>query len=527
MPGPNFPSDGQGDRTDALVTASNAANQKLGIGSITPAGGSQAVSWAGVATHAGGAAVGGTDGVMVAGGADPTTAARALLSDQTGTLAPLTYLAPPTGVAAVQATGTLGAGTYYYRVSALTDAGESLAAAEVAVTIAATHGVTVTWNQVPGATGYKVYGRSTGAELYIATVTPGTVLTYTDSGSITPAGALPTTNTARMVQSVEGLAASGSAVTGNPVLVAGSDGTNARTLATDATGQVKVTGTVTTTPPANASTNLTQIGGAAIAEGAALSAASLPVVLSTDGTVIGPVTETAPTTDTASSGLNGRLQRIAQRLSSIIALLPTALGGGGGLKVEGVGASGAPAGGVVTVQAPGGGSFGIAVALGHGFPLDETNSTLYEMDLGNGAGVLYGIGTLAYDGSAWVYARTNLNETLLASAAQTATVTVADQINYNARGLDLIVDVTAVSGTTPTLTVALQGKDPASGKYYTILASASITAVGTTVLHVYPGLVAAANSAANAVLPRTWNVVATIGGTTPSFTFSIGASVIL
>ena len=197
------------------------------------------------------------------------------------------------------------------------------------------------------------------------------------------------------------------------------------------------------------------------------------------------------------------------------------------LTVQGLGIAGAPAGGVVTVQAPGGGSFGIAVALGHGFPLDETNSTLYEMDLGNGAGALYGIGTLAYDGSAWVYARTNLNETLLASAAQTATVTVADQINYNARGLDLIVDVTAVSGTTPTLTVALQGKDPASGKYYTILASASITAVGTTVLHVYPGLVAAANSAANAVLPRTWNVVATIGGTTPSFTFSIGASVIL
>lgn len=43
-------------------------------------------------------------------------------------------------------------------------------------------------------------------------------------------------------------------------------------------------------------------------------------------TLQGAVTETAPATDTASSGLNGRLQRIAQRVTSLIGLLPTALG---------------------------------------------------------------------------------------------------------------------------------------------------------------------------------------------------------
>lgn len=42
--------------------------------------------------------------------------------------------------------------------------------------------------------------------------------------------------------------------------------------------------------------------------------------------LLGAVTETAPATDTASSGLNGRLQRIAQRLTSLIALLPASLG---------------------------------------------------------------------------------------------------------------------------------------------------------------------------------------------------------
>lgn len=38
--------------------------------------------------------------------------------------------------------------------------------------------------------------------------------------------------------------------------------------------------------------------------------------------LLGPVTETAPATDTASSGLNGRLQRIAQRLTSLVAIMP-------------------------------------------------------------------------------------------------------------------------------------------------------------------------------------------------------------
>lgn len=54
---------------------------------------------------------------------------------------------------------------------------------------------------------------------------------------------------------------------------------------------------------------------------------SLSVAQSTEGkAAIGGLTETAPTTDTASSGLNGRLQRIAQRITGLIALLPASLG---------------------------------------------------------------------------------------------------------------------------------------------------------------------------------------------------------
>lgn len=50
-----------------------------------------------------------------------------------------------------------------------------------------------------------------------------------------------------------------------------------------------------------------------------------------ESTLVGPVTETAPATDTASSGLNGRLQRIAQRISSLITALGSPFQAGGSI----------------------------------------------------------------------------------------------------------------------------------------------------------------------------------------------------
>jgi hypothetical protein len=68
--------------------------------------------------------------------------------------------------------------------------------------------------------------------------------------------------------------------------------------------------------------------------GSKVAASSLAVTQSTeDAAQLGSLTETAPASDTASSGLNGRLQRIAQRLTSLIALVPTSLATGGGLRV--------------------------------------------------------------------------------------------------------------------------------------------------------------------------------------------------
>lgn len=115
---------------------------------------------------------------------------------------------------------------------------------------------------------------------------------------------------------------------------------------------------------------------------------------------------------------------------------------------------------------------------------------------------------------------------LITHAAAAAGVNGADQDNPAARGIRLTIDITAITGTGPSLIVTLEGKCPISGKYTTILASAALTAVGTTVLKVYPGLTAAANLVASDILPRTWRVKSAIAGTTPAVTATVAASLI-
>jgi len=48
----------------------------------------------------------------------------------------------------------------------------------------------------------------------------------------------------------------------------------------------------------------------------------------------------------------------------------------------------------------------------------------------------------------------------------------------------VVVDITAITGI---LTVTIQGVDQVSGKMFPLLSSAPLTAIGTTVLRVFPG----------------------------------------
>lgn len=97
-----------------------------------------------------------------------------------------------------------------------------------------------------------------------------------------------------------------------------------------------------------------------------------------------------------------------------------------------------------------------------------------------------------------------------------------DQRGEDVDFLHVIIDVTAVTAT-PLLTVKIQGKDPASGKYYDILVSAVIGTVSTTVLKVGPAFTVAANLVANDMIPSIWRVTVTHGDT-DSATYSIGAN---
>lgn len=120
-----------------------------------------------------------------------------------------------------------------------------------------------------------------------------------------------------------------------------------------------------------------------------------------------------------------------------------------------------------------------------------------------------------------------MDKTIFSSAARTSTEnSSAVDSPRGFRGVVLHLDVTAASGTTPTLDVKIQGQDTLSGNWFD-LPGASFTqktTTGSDELYIYPGTAETANEKVSYSLPNNFRAVATIGGTTPSFTFSLGAS---
>lgn len=146
-----------------------------------------------------------------------------------------------------------------------------------------------------------------------------------------------------------------------------------------------------------------------------------------------------------------------------------------------------------------------------------------------------GADLMNFNGTTWDRQRGNANVTMGDTGAKTASFAGATQTNFNARGAKILVLLSTVTGTTPTLTAQLQ-VSPDGGTTWLNYgpASTAVTATGNTILFdVYPTneTVAGATPAAlttgatqtvqiNGVLPRTWRLNYTIGGTTPSFTFT-------
>jgi hypothetical protein len=152
-----------------------------------------------------------------------------------------TNLSAPTGLY-VSTTGSaagdsLGTATYYYKVTAIdSNGGETTPSAETSHTFASgtTNYVTLGWNPVAGASGYRVYrGTAAGAEsVYYTTLGSINVATvyFTDTGSSNTVTATPpTVNTSYYSSNT-------STTNNNLQLVVGGNGTP--------TGQVYISGTV-------------------------------------------------------------------------------------------------------------------------------------------------------------------------------------------------------------------------------------------------------------------------------------------
>lgn len=110
--------------------------------------------------------------------------------------------APPVASTTTSTTGgTLADATYSYRITAVIGGIETApSTAKTQVTTGGgTSTVTVNWTTISttspysGASAFKVYGRTGGSELLLATVNMPTT-TYTDTGATSPSGALPTAN---------------------------------------------------------------------------------------------------------------------------------------------------------------------------------------------------------------------------------------------------------------------------------------------------------------------------------------------
>ncbi len=131
------------------------------------------------------------------GGAHPASGLATVALTQ-GTLAPPVVNAPVLAEDAGGANWNLSA--YFYVITALGATGETVISNQVTVTpVNIDDSVTITWSEVPGAQGYKIY-RSEASGVFTtpalkATIAAGNITTFLDqSGAAEGAGAAPGSN---------------------------------------------------------------------------------------------------------------------------------------------------------------------------------------------------------------------------------------------------------------------------------------------------------------------------------------------
>lgn len=115
--------------------------------------------------------------------------------------------------------------------------------------------------------------------------------------------------------------------------------------------------------------------------------------------------------------------------------------------------------------------------------------------------------------------------TLKASGAETVSTTGASVELGDAATIAVVVAVTAASGTTPTMVVDIEGSD--DGTNWFVLGSFGANGYRAGAVGTAPSNFTAAATARGAVTgARYVRHKSTIGGTTPSFTYSVELSVV-
>ena len=102
----------------------------------------------------------------------------------------------------------------------------------------------------------------------------------------------------------------------------------------------------------------------------------------------------------------------------------------------------------------------------------------------------------------------------------------ASTVVINSHSIVVDIDiVTVVGGASPTLTITLQAQDPLTLRWYTLLASAALTATNNThyTLHVSPFLAAGA-AVAQRICPRTIRAFSAHGGAPTSIDYGVSVT---
>lgn len=107
-----------------------------------------------------------------------------------------------------------------------------------------------------------------------------------------------------------------------------------------------------------------------------------------------------------------------------------------------------------------------------------------------------------------------------ASAAETSSTTHAVHRPNDAAVASITVKVTAASGTTPTLLITVEGSDDGTNWYTIGQIGANGSAVGATAT-APTNFTGVATARGAFVVPEFIRTKSTIGGTTPSFTYSV------